>query len=111
MSSRSGRAPNPIIIDSDQEEDDASKSYTEPDQITLDSSKEENDFDLSTKPDHLTAAASSKKAKTTDLMDLCPLSTPQAPCDWCKVEKIDGDKILNCHCGAESKTLKKGRVE
>lgn len=105
MSLRSGRAPNPIIIDSDQEEDDASKSYTEPDQITLDSSKEENDFDLSTKPDHLTAAASSKKAKTTDLMDLCPLSTPQ------KVEKIDGDKILNCHCGAESKTLKKGRVE
>lgn len=110
----SNEAPDPIIIDSDEEiindgneeEDEASRGHTEPDQITIESSEEEKQPSSSTKiRDH------AKKHKTTDLLALCPLSTPQAPCDRCKVEKFDGSKVFTCHCGAKSKTLKQGRVE
>ncbi|EGF99437.1 uncharacterized protein MELLADRAFT_94635 [Melampsora larici-populina 98AG31] len=113
MPSENNLTTEAIIIDSDEGDvvlNQAKSKDQKNKSIVIESSKEdENPVPLS-KTEQNPKVIKSKAQKQMDLLALCPLSTPDSPCDRCKVEKIGGDKIFHCHCGAKSKTLKQGRT-
>ncbi|KAH9824031.1 hypothetical protein DFH28DRAFT_1162103, partial [Melampsora americana] len=79
--------------------------------IVIKSSEEDERPAQSSKNVQNTKLAKPKAPKQTDVLSLCPASTPDTPCDCCKVEKIGGDKVFCCHCGVKPKTLKQGQTE
>ncbi|EGG04820.1 uncharacterized protein MELLADRAFT_64642 [Melampsora larici-populina 98AG31] len=114
MLSENNLNTEPIIIESDEEDEVLNQSPKSKDKknksIVIESSKEDEHPVPSSKNKQNPTLTKPKASKQTDLLALCPLSTPDVPCDRCKVEKIGGDKVFRCHCGGKSKTLKQGRT-
>ncbi|EGF99945.1 uncharacterized protein MELLADRAFT_93917 [Melampsora larici-populina 98AG31] len=52
-----------------------------------------------------------KAKKATKVLDNCPLSTPNTPCNRCKIEVTSADKEFRCHCGQKMILLRAGRSE
>ncbi|EGF99427.1 uncharacterized protein MELLADRAFT_112754 [Melampsora larici-populina 98AG31] len=52
-----------------------------------------------------------KAKKATKVLDNCPLSTPDTPCNRCKIEVTSADKEFRCHCGQKMILLRAGRSE
>ncbi|EGG03477.1 uncharacterized protein MELLADRAFT_109324 [Melampsora larici-populina 98AG31] len=50
-------------------------------------------------------------SSVSELLKMCPMSTPSKPCDRCKIEELIRRKDFWCHCGASKKTLHGGRTE
>ncbi|KAH9820811.1 hypothetical protein DFH28DRAFT_884396 [Melampsora americana] len=115
MSSKTNVNTESIMIDSGEEDeglDRAPKSKDKQNEyIVIESSEEDERPAQSSKNVQNTKLAKPKAPKRTDVLSLCPASTPDMPCDCCKVEKIGGDKVFCCHCGVKPKTLKQGRTE
>ncbi|EGF97440.1 uncharacterized protein MELLADRAFT_85351 [Melampsora larici-populina 98AG31] len=52
-----------------------------------------------------------KAKKAVNVLNNCPLSTPDAPCNQCKIEVNSADKEFQCHCGQKTIVLRGGRTE
>lgn len=117
MTSNSNMKTNAITIDSDEENEiqivnrtPKFKAINKRKSTVFESvGDQENSGSLSKSAQNQQTSDSTTK-KHSDVIALCPLSTAELPCDRCKIEKTNGDKIFTCHCGARSKTLKQGRT-
>ncbi|KAH9807708.1 hypothetical protein DFH28DRAFT_1114281 [Melampsora americana] len=54
-----------------------------------------------------------KAQKALKILDKCPLSTSDTPCNQCKIEvtATSADKEFRCHCGQKMIILRAGRTE
>ncbi|KAH9814773.1 hypothetical protein DFH28DRAFT_894121 [Melampsora americana] len=52
-----------------------------------------------------------KVKKAMKILDDCPLSTPDTPCNRCKIDATSVDKEFRCHCGQKMILLRAGRTE